>query len=605
VSVKIIRPQNSNHSSSEEKTISSHEHLIKLICANRGVTYNDEFEERNLNTILPYTSLSNIKEAAQIIYQSITKQDLIVIAGDFDADGATATALAIKALRQMGAKNLDYIVPNRFKYGYGLTKKIVSDMLLPKKPQLVITVDNGISSIEGVQEAVDAGIKVIITDHHLPGDELPKADAIVNPNIVGDKFPSKNLSGVGVCYYLMQALHDLLIHNDWYKTNGLKTPDLSLLLDYVALGTVADLVPLDKNNRSLVYHGLKVIWDNKCSIAIQSLIKICQKNHEIISAADLGFAIGPRINAAGRLEDMSIGIDFLLNTDPESSLQQAENLDALNAERKVIESTMQEQAALIMETMNLDKKNSLPSGLTLFDPSWHQGVIGILASRVKEKTKRPVVIFTEIENQILKGSARSVSGIHIRDVFTNLCTKNPDLFISYGGHSMAAGLSIHRKDLDVFTKGFNELVHDIKPNVGLQEQTIKVDGQLDPNLLNISTAEFLLRSNPWGLHFKEPIFEGSFNVVSQKIVGQAHMKLILSVINEPILLDAMCFFVDLDLWPDFQAKQVKLYYRLVINEYRNMRKCQLLVQHIEPIYRDDIIKKSFKKAYTSYDSFAD
>ena len=560
--------------------INAHKLLWELVYKNRGVNPEEETEKRSLEYLLSYKKLKGIDQAVEILAHAVVNNQSIVFAGDFDADGATGTALAIKAMRMMGAKKINFIVPNRFTYGYGLTEEIVNDLLKPEQTDVVVTIDNGISSIAGVASARAKGMKVIVTDHHIPGEILPNADVIVNPMLPDCTFESKNLAGVGVIFYVLMALNDHFDVSGFYTKQGMNKPDLFSLLDLVALGTIADLVKLDRNNRIMVYHGLKLIWEGKASASIMQLVATSKKKAENLSASDLGFSLGPRLNAAGRLEDMSTGIEYLIEDDPILCEEKAAKLDSLNSERKKIAFDIQEQAIHIIDNMTIDYDN-LPKGLCLYDPSWHQGVIGIIASRIKDLVKRPVLIFTQVEDGLMKGSGRSTGGIHIRDIVANISISHEGLVKSFGGHSMALGLTIDAKRFSLFSQLFNEAVEATGITVGKDPNQIEIDCELGADLMTLETAEQILSHNPWGASFREPLFYGKFNIVSQKLVANNHLKLLLSVIDEPILLDGIHFFADLDKWPNYQAKQVEVIYRLVINEYRNTKKCQLLIERIE------------------------
>ncbi|MCP4697390.1 MAG: single-stranded-DNA-specific exonuclease RecJ, partial [Gammaproteobacteria bacterium] len=428
--------------------------VLKRVLAARQIV-SDADLDYSLQNLPPWQGLLGIDTAADLLCEALAAQWRIVIVADFDADGATACTVAVRALRLLGAKNIDYVVPDRFKHGYGLTPAIV-EIAAARHPDLLITVDNGISSLEGVRIAKQHGMRVLITDHHLPGDILPQADAIVNPNQPGDRFPGKNFAGVGVIFYVMLALRARLRESGRFANSTM--PNLAKLLDLVALGTVADVVPLDYNNRILVSQGLARIRAGECCAGIQALAKISVRDPTYVMAADLAFYLGPRLNAAGRMENMSYGIECLLNDDPRSAAEQARALDAFNQERRVVEADMQEDALEILNSLN--EEASLPFGLCLFDEHWHEGVIGILASRIKERLHRPVIVLTGTQepNEEIKGSARSVPGVHIRDVLSNLSARCPDLIGKFGGHAMAAGLSLPRGNLEEFKRAFDQEV---------------------------------------------------------------------------------------------------------------------------------------------------
>jgi single-stranded-DNA-specific exonuclease len=535
----------------------------------------------SLADLIPPEQLDNIDQAVNLLLDAIKSDKKITIAGDFDADGATSCALLMKAFRMFSCTQLNFIVPNRFKFGYGLSPEIV-DIIAENKPDLLITVDSGISCFSGIKRAKELGMTVLVTDHHLPGDTLPNADVFINPNLKGSTFPSKNLAGVGVAFYLMLAVERQLIQTDWFQAKKLTKPDLTSLLDLVALGTVADVVPLDRNNRILVREGIKKIRNGEASPGIEVLTQFSQRQTNILTSGDLGFALGPRLNAAGRLKDMSIGIQCLLADEHEKAEHFAQELNELNATRRNIESDMKEDASQILENMQLDGEKSVPNGIALYNPSWHQGVIGILASRLKDTWKRPIAIFTRSEaNGELKGSTRSIPGIHIRDVLNEIKTFHPDAVISFGGHAMAAGISIPEPQFELFAKQFDLIITEKMKHIDATDATI-VDCQLPADLINIQTAEAINTSGPWGQCFPEPLFEGQFNIIAQRIVGEHHLRLTLSVINEPVLIDAIKFYFDQDLWPNYDCNRVHIVYRLTINEYRGIRKPQLVIEKIEP-----------------------
>lgn len=546
--------------------------LIARLYAGRGVEAPEQIL-RTVDNLLSPSLLKGIDEAVALLIEGIEQHKRFLIVGDFDADGATATAIAVKGLKFLGAKHVDYIVPDRFIYGYGLTPEIVRDAL-PKHPDILITVDNGISSLAGVAAAKAAGLKVLITDHHLAPSELPKADAIVNPNQPGCPFPSKALAGVGVIFYLMLALRSALQAQGKYEAHS--APNLAQLLDIVALGTVADLVPFDPNNRILVHQGLARIRAGRACPGIQALLHISNRDPKFIHSSDLGFALGPRLNAAGRLEDMSVGIACLLSESFDEALAYAQQLDQLNAERKTIEAEMQETAARLLDSLQA-KGDALPLGLCLFDPSWHQGVVGILASRVKEKTHRPVICLTQISEDEVKGSARSVEGLHIRDVLDQIATQHPGLITKFGGHAMAAGLSFPTSHLNRFREIFEaavaeQLTHEAC--VGL----IMTDGSLSAEELNVSTAKLIIEAGPWGQQFPEPVFDDEFQIVSMRILNDKHRKMILKH-RSGLTLPAIQFNCE-DL-NDYTGQTVSCAYQLDVNRYQGKETCQLLIRHGE------------------------
>lgn len=561
-----------------EKNLSSLSHLhpvLQRIYAARSVTSPDELN-RELVGLLPFTDLLDINKAVMRLAQAIKYKEHILIIGDFDADGATSTTLAVSALKLMGAQQVSYLVPNRFTFGYGLTPEIVS-VAADRNPKLIITVDNGIASFAGVSRANELGIDVIITDHHLPSETLPSASAIVNPNQKGDPFLSKCMAGVAVIFYVMIALRRWLQDDHWFERQNISCPNMAQFLDLVALGTVADLVPLDSNNRIMVHQGLYRIQSGRTRPGILALLEVAGKSYEKTTTTELGFIIGPRLNAAGRLDDMSLGIACLLAQNYTEAKNMAQQLNQLNQERRAIELQMQQEAFSIVERMNLTKQ--LPKGLCLYDEDWHQGVVGLVASRVKEKINRPVIAFAKADDTVLKGSARSIQGLHIRDVLDNIAMEHPHLLSKFGGHAMAAGLSISAKSLPAFKEAFAvEVARHVSDDDLLGR--IETDGELQPEDFSLDTAELLRNAGPWGQGFPEPIFDGVFNMVDQYIVGQRHLKLLLQVPGSNVYLDGIAFNIDLSRWPNNHCKSVQLAYRLDINEYQGRRKLQLVIEEI-------------------------
>ncbi len=469
-------------------------------------------------------------------------------------------------------------MPNRFDYGYGLTPEIV-ELAAEPAPDLIITVDNGISSLEGVAAARARGIATLITDHHLAGRELPAADVIVNPNQPGCEFPSKNLAGVGVIFYVMLALRAELRRRGWFEQR--QEPNLGHYTDLVALGTVADVVPLDRNNRILVAAGLQRIRAGQARPGIGALLEVASRNPRTVVASDLGFAVGPRINAAGRLDDMSIGIECLLSSDPSRAAALAMQLHQLNQDRRLIEGDMQAEALRELARLELDEEGDPPVAMTLYQPGWHQGVIGILASRIKDRLHRPTIAFADGDAGQIKGSARSIPGIHIRDILDAVAVRHPGLINKFGGHAMAAGLSLARDDYEAFSRAFVAEVERHAEDVELQA-VIESDGELSETDFDLELATALRFAGPWGQHFPEPVFDGIFQVVSQRLVGEKHLKLVLFPADGSVLLDAIAFNVDLEIWPDQSIEQVEIAYRLDVNEYRGQRSVQLMVEHIVP-----------------------
>jgi single-stranded-DNA-specific exonuclease len=532
-----------------------------------------------LDQLLPPEGLLNVRSAAVLLADALAGDKKILVVGDFDADGATSTALAVSALRAFGATRVDFLVPNRFEYGYGLTPEIVA-LASQEQPDLIITVDNGISSLEGVEAARKLGIATLITDHHLAGRELPQADVIVNPNQPGCTFASKNLAGVGVIFYVMLALRAELRSRNWF--DAYPQVNLGHYLDLVALGTVADVVPLDYNNRILVAAGLARIRAGQARPGIHALLEVGSRPYRSVVASDLGFAVGPRINAAGRLEDMSIGIACLLSEDVAEAAALARRLQQLNLDRRVIEQGMQDEALQILAKLPLQEEREPPLAMTLYQSGWHQGVIGILASRIKDRLHRPVIAFADGDPGQIKGSARSIPGIHIRDILDAVATRHPGLISKFGGHAMAAGLTLPLEAYDAFATAFTEEVARHAQDVELQA-VIASDGELSARDFQLELANELRYAGPWGQHFPEPVFDGRFTLVSQRLVGEKHLKLVLSLPGSTQVLDAIAFNVDLDIWPDQAVEEVDIAYRLDVNEFRGQRSVQLVVEHLVPV----------------------
>lgn len=562
---------------SEELNRSGLHPLLKKIYANRGVTELKQVKY-SLSNLIDFSLLKDIEKASAIVAKAIMQQKTIMVVGDFDADGATSCAVMLRSLKAFGLEKVDYLVPNRFDFGYGLSPQIV-DVAAESKPDLIITVDNGISSVDGVERANELGIKVVVTDHHLAGDELPAAEAIVNPNQPGCNFPEKSIAGVGVAFYLMLAVRASLRENNWF--NERKEPNMAAFLDLVALGTVADVVALDENNRILVEVGLQRIRANKACAGINALLSIAGKSSENCSSQDFGFVIAPRLNAAGRLDDMSLGIECLLSDDYEQALNYAGTLNKMNVKRREIESDMLEQAYGFLEKQTglLDDAPALPSGLALYDKQWHQGVVGLLASRIKEKIHRPVIAFADAGNGEIKGSGRSILGLHMRDALDAIAKLNPGLIDKFGGHAMAAGLTMKLDGLDRFQKSFNDYVTSI-----LQEKDLnniaETDGAIDEKFLTIEISEQLKYASPWGQLFPEPTFDDVFVIDNWRIVGEKHLKLDLTKEESGACYSAIAFNkTDADL-PVGESK-IHVSYRLDVNEFRGNRNLQLIVQHIE------------------------
>ncbi|MCE9685614.1 single-stranded-DNA-specific exonuclease RecJ [Shewanella sp. AS16] len=555
--------------------------LLRQLFARRGVAAEDC--QLTLARLLRPETMKGLAEAAVILADAIAAEKAILIVGDFDADGATSTSVCMLALAMMGATRVDYLIPNRFDYGYGLSPEIVA-VAKEKGAELLITVDNGISSLEGVAAAKAFGMQVVITDHHLPGAELPGADAIVNPNQPGCQFASKSIAGVGVAFYLMSGLRAELRRRDWYRLKGLAEPNLGQLLDIVALGTVADVVSLDANNRILVEAGLQRVRAGRCRVGITALLDVAKRSPERMVAADFGFAVGPRLNAAGRLDEMALGVETLLCEDIMLARRMAAELDGLNAERRELEAGMQQEALKRLESLNLGSKGldeaELPWAIALFQSDWHQGVIGILASRIKDRYHRPVIAFADAGNGEIKGSARSIKGLHMRDLLELINGRHPGLILKFGGHAMAAGLSLKQARFDEFAAAFDQATHELLQPEQLTGQLLS-DGELPAELLTLETAELLRGAGPWGQAFEEPLFDGYFTLVQQRLVGERHLKLVLETECGSLMLDGIAFNVDLNLWPDATVRRVRLAYKLDVNEFRGNRSLQLMVEQLQ------------------------
>ncbi|EEZ84977.1 single-stranded-DNA-specific exonuclease RecJ [Vibrio alginolyticus] len=556
--------------------------ILKRIYINRGITDLSQLETsaRGLHS---YQKLGGIEQAVDLLFQAIKEQKRIIVVGDFDADGATSSALSVLALRMLGSHNVDYLVPNRFEDGYGLSPEVV-DQALELGAEMIMTVDNGVSSIEGVRYAKENGITVLVTDHHLPGQVLPDVDAMVNPNLDSCSFPSKALAGVGVAFYLMMALCVHMRKHNWFAEQGMQEPKLMELIDLVALGTVADVVPLDENNRILVHQGLQRIRAGKARPGIQALIEVAKRDARRLVASDFGFSLGPRINAAGRLDDMSFGVELLMCNNIHAARRMASELDGLNQTRKEIEEGMKQEAMAFCERLQFGEGNELPYGLALFQRDWHQGVIGILASRIKEKFHRPVIAFADGGEGTIKGSCRSIPGLHMRDALDFIDTQNPGLIIKFGGHAMAAGLTIKEQDFERFSRLFDEVVKKELDEAALKG-VIMSDGELKPEEFSMHVAEQLRSGGPFGQAFPEPIFDGEFKVLHQKLVGEKHLKLMLEPLYKGhptnVMIDGIAFNVDLRRWPDASVKTVRLAYKLDVNEFRGNQSLQLMIDHIE------------------------
>ncbi len=547
--------------------------LLARLYAARGIKTRSELDYE-LKSLLPPALLTHAAKAAVLLADAIEAQARILIVADYDCDGATACAVGIRALRAMASDSgahIDYLVPNRFTYGYGLTPGIV-DLAATMTPDLIVTVDNGIASIEGVARANELGIATLITDHHLPADELPAAECIVNPNQPGCTFPSKHLAGVGVMFYVMLALRAELRQRGWFEGER-KEPNLGALLDLVALGTVADVVKLDQNNRILVNQGLKRMREGKLTPGLRAIFRAAGRDPAKATSLDLGFIVGPRLNAAGRLADMSLGIEALITDDEGRALSIAQQLDALNRERKDIESGMQDQALIHLETLYTGDG----AGVALFDPEWHQGVIGILASRIKDKLHRPVFAFAPGENGEIKGSGRSIPGLHLRDALDLISKRSPGLLLRFGGHAMAAGATMMEANFPRFRDLFAQIADELIAPADLT-RTLETDGPLEAAYVAISTVN-LLENEVWGQGFSPPIFEDEFVVENQRILKEKHLKLRLR--KDDLRLDAIQF--NFSTAPS--GNRIRAAYRLAINDYNGVQTPQLMIEHIEDIPR--------------------
>lgn len=558
--------------------------VLQQIFSARGVQQDSELE-LNLDELLAPSLLLNMDAAVALLHKALLQQQKIMIVADFDADGATSCALALLCLRSMGFNDVSYLVPNRFEFGYGLTPEIV-EVASASKPDLLITVDNGIASHAGIARANALGMAVLVTDHHLPADTLPDAACILNPNQHGCSFPSKALAGVGVVFYLMIALRTALRNAQWFAQRNIVEPRMASYLDLVALGTVADVVPLDANNRRLVKHGLLLIRSEKCRPGIKALLEVAQRNLQHVVATDLGFAAGPRLNAAGRLQDMSLGIECLLSDDAYAAHSMALELDSLNQDRKTIEQQMQSEALVLLEQMQLSDEERL--GLCLYDARWHQGVIGILASRVKDRMHRPVIVFADagVDDNgiaIIKGSARSIAGIHIRDLLDAVATHNPQLLNKFGGHAMAAGLTLLQKDFAAFTDAFENELQRVNDKE-VFNRILLHDGDLPADCLTLDFAALLRYAAPWGQQFPEPVFSGEFKVSSVRILSNRHLKLVLEIPGTNGLIDGIAFNVSPELLTaDLHC--LSLLYKLDVNEYRGNFSPQLMIEKLEIVQR--------------------
>lgn len=551
--------------------------LLQRVYALRGITSMQELDYTTRN-LCNYDNLDGTNKAVDILYSAMKNNERIMIVGDFDTDGATSTALTVKALKKMGCQFVDYIIPNRFDDGYGLSINVVKKAIL-QKADLIITVDNGVSAVEAVEFAKQSNLTVIITDHHLCPEKLPPADAIINPNLPNCTFPSKHLAGVGVAFYFMLALRSKLRKENWFTTHNLEEFNIASLLDLVALGTIADVVKLDLNNRILVHQGVSRIRAGYCCEGIKALLNISRRDPLTFTSTDLAYYIAPRLNAAGRMDNMSLSVELLLCEDYDSAVNQAADLDTLNSDRKLIEQTMYQEALSHVEQIH---KPSLPNSIVVHHPEWHQGVIGIVSARLKDKYYRPVICFASTEDGLLKGSGRSIDGIHLQNVLYELNQRYPDILVSFGGHAMAAGLSIQEKDLDKF-RDLLETVITEQLDLKVLEQTIETDGEINNEDFNYSIAKLLKDSGPWGEGFIEPTFDGEFIIHQQRIFAEKHLKLVLEPKNGGPIIEGICFNVNLTKWPDQTIKEAKIVYHLDVNEFRGNQTLKLMIRHIWPI----------------------
>ena len=546
--------------------------LLDRVFAARGITEPAQLE-RGLSNLLSPADLPEIDQAAKRLADAVVEDQKILIVGDFDADGATSVALCLLALRAMGARHVDFLVPNRFDYGYGLSPEIVL-LAATMEPRVIVTVDNGVASVDGVALANELGIDVVVTDHHLPGDVLPDAFALVNPNVGGSSFGSKAMAGVGVAYYLLSWVRQALRQRQHFVSRGIDEPNMAQYLDLVALGTVADVVPLDHNNRILVHQGLLRIQRGMTRPGIAALARVGKRDLTTLSASDMGFALGPRLNAAGRLQDMSVGIRCLVTDDPAEAGQLAAELDGLNQTRREIEQGMVADAEMILTQITPDPDEM---GIAVYHESFHQGVVGIVAGRLREKFHRPAIVFADASegSDELKGSARSIDGLNIRDLLDSIATKRPGMLLKFGGHAMAAGLSIKRVHLPRFQTAFDKAVRAaVTPD--MLDAVLLTDGELAKEALNLDTVAKLANAGPWGNGFAEPTFAGEFTLVNQRVVGQDHLKLVFALQDQ--LIDAIAFRQP----PlDGQPQRVRVVYKPALNDYGGQQTLQLMVEYIE------------------------
>lgn len=550
--------------------------VLRRVYAARGVESEKDLSY-GLERLPQFSRLTGIERAVELLVEALAEGTRIVVVGDYDADGATSCAVVVRALKGLGAREVLTKVPNRFSDGYGLTPSIV-EAVAELEAGVLMTVDNGVASIEGVEEARRRGMRVIVTDHHLPGRQLPPADALVNPNQTGDNSGLGYLAGVGVIFLLMVALRAGLRERGWFTERSIEEPNLADLLDLVALGTVADVVPLEHGNRLLIYQGLRRLRGGRCQPGLRALAEVAGRRLERLSEIDLGYVLGPRLNAAGRLQDMALGVKCLLAESVEEALEPAKELDRLNRERRSIEASMESEARAALDELSLDGDGDLPAGLCLFDEGWHQGVVGILASRLKERWHRPVVAFAPSVGGELRGSARSVRGVHIRDVIETVANLHPGLVGRFGGHAMAAGLNLDRSHLERFQELFAAEVDRVFP-VDERKGIVYTDGGLAEGELGLELAREIEAGGPWGTAFPQPLFDGRFEIVERRIVGERHLKMRLRPQGGEGIVDAIAFRQTDQEWPQGPA-MAEIAYRLEVNEYRGIETSQLVVTNL-------------------------
>ncbi len=551
--------------------------LFARILSSRGVCSKDEID-LGFGGLLSPSGLLGAHEAAELLATAMSNQQRILVVGDFDADGATSVTLFVSCMKAFGY-DVQYLVPNRFDYGYGLTPEIV-EVATQYQPDVIVTVDNGIASHAGIDLAKSKGWQVLVTDHHLPADTLPNADVIVNPNQPACGFQSKALAGVGVIFYVMLALRACLRERGWFQQKGIVQPNLAEFLDLVALGTVADVVPLDRNNRILVEQGLRRMRSGIMRAGLQALLEVAQKPWRNLVAQDLGFALGPRINAAGRIDDISVGIRCLLSQDLFEARELANRLDEFNRERRLIEQGMKADAQVLLARLPAFESGNIPAAITLHDASWHQGVVGILASRIKEQYHRPVIVFANDGEDYLKGSARSIEGVHIRDALDSIATMNPGLIVKFGGHAMAAGLTIPATALDTFTQALEAFLAQHTPPELFYPVKLS-DGELEVSDFSLSVAQELRVLQPWGQQFPEPLFDNEFRMADLRILSGQHAKMRLQLGLSETLLDAIAFNVDVDFYQAHLGRTLRFLYRLDVNEFRGLESLQLIIEYAE------------------------